>query len=151
MVRWKVGGKEKSKTLRTKALAENFLSDLRQAAKNGEPFDITTGLPTSLQAAAPRKTFFTFAQQYMEARWLHTAARTRETMTYALMSLVPALVKDLPGKPDDGDLRAVLRGEAHPVHAMLAAGVGPVGLDPVGADQRAVQHQVMQPVPLSVA
>lgn len=112
MVRWKVGGKEKSKTLRTKALAENFLSDLRQAAKNGEPFDIATGLPTSLQAAAPRKTFLAFAQQYMEARWLHTAARTRETMTYALMSLVPALVKDLPGKPDDEDLRAVLRNHA---------------------------------------
>ncbi|WP_433245863.1 tyrosine-type recombinase/integrase [Streptosporangium sp. CA-135522] len=112
MVRWKVGGKEKSKTLRTKALAENFLSDLRQAAKNGEPFDIATGLPMSLQAAAPRKTFLAFAQQYMEARWLHTAARTRETMTYALMSLVPALVKDLPGKPDDEDLRAVLRNHA---------------------------------------
>ncbi|MEV0423652.1 tyrosine-type recombinase/integrase [Streptosporangium canum] len=112
MVRWKVGGKEKSKTLRTKALAENFLSDLRQAARNGEPFDIATGLPASLQAVAPRKTFLAFAQTYMEARWIHTAARTRETMTYAFMSLVPALVKDLPGKPADEELRAVLRSYA---------------------------------------
>ncbi|WP_148269388.1 hypothetical protein [Streptosporangium roseum] len=31
----KVGGKQKSKTFRTKALANNFLSTLRQAAKRG--------------------------------------------------------------------------------------------------------------------
>ncbi|MEV0424498.1 hypothetical protein [Streptosporangium canum] len=38
----KVGGKRKSKTFRTKALADNFLSPLRQAAKRGEVFDVAT-------------------------------------------------------------------------------------------------------------
>ncbi|GAA0826141.1 hypothetical protein ACFQVD_37075 [Streptosporangium amethystogenes subsp. fukuiense] len=42
-------------------------------------------------------------------RWLHSAARTRETDTYALLSLIPALAKDLPGKPTNEELRAVLR------------------------------------------
>jgi integrase len=46
---------------------------------------------------------------YMATRWVYSAARTRETMTYALLSLVPALTKDLPGRPDDEELRTVLR------------------------------------------
>nr|BFE83796.1 hypothetical protein GCM10020093_063970 [Planobispora longispora] len=37
VVRWKLGGKERSKTFRTKALAESFVSDLRQAARKGKP------------------------------------------------------------------------------------------------------------------
>jgi len=39
-VRWTVGPCEKSATFKTKGLAESFLSDLRQAAKKGESFDL---------------------------------------------------------------------------------------------------------------
>ncbi|MEV5745785.1 tyrosine-type recombinase/integrase [Microbispora rosea] len=113
-VRWTVGGRQRSKTRRTKALAESFLSDLRQAAKNGEAFDIATGLPVSMLAPDPKAgpTVLTFAQEYMRRRWKASAARTRETDTYALMALVPAFVKELPGKPDDAELRTVLRDHA---------------------------------------
>ncbi|GAA3409134.1 tyrosine-type recombinase/integrase [Streptosporangium vulgare] len=110
VVRWKLGGKERSKTFRTKALAESFVSDLRQATRKGEPFDLVTGLPSSMAAPAETgPTFFDFARSYMAARWVHSAARTRETMTYALLSLVPALVKELSSRPKDDNLRAVLR------------------------------------------
>lgn len=110
-VRWKVGGKQKSKTFRTKALADNFLSALRQAAKKGEAFDIATGLSESIlgQEKDAGLSFLDFARSFMASRWLHSAARTRETDTYALLSLIPTLVKDLPGKPADEELRAVLR------------------------------------------
>ncbi|MEU6413810.1 hypothetical protein [Microbispora sp. NPDC046933] len=43
-VRWKVGGREKSESFGTKALADNWLSDLRQAAKRGEAFDWASGI-----------------------------------------------------------------------------------------------------------
>ncbi len=39
-MRWRVGGKVKPKTLRTKELANSHLRDLRLAAKNGEAFDV---------------------------------------------------------------------------------------------------------------
>ncbi|GAA4590604.1 hypothetical protein GCM10023194_47840 [Planotetraspora phitsanulokensis] len=58
-----------------------------------------------------------------ESRW--TRRRTT-SMTYALLSLVPTLVKDLPSRPDDEDLRAMpreyaflpdkRRGELRPEH-----------------------------------
>ncbi|GAA5771906.1 hypothetical protein Aros01_08448 [Streptosporangium roseum] len=53
--------------------------------------------------------FLDFARSFMASWWLHSAARTRETDTYALLSLIPAFVKNLPGKPADEELRAVLR------------------------------------------
>ena len=38
-VRWVVAGKQRSRSRRTKELAESFLADLRQAARRGEAFD----------------------------------------------------------------------------------------------------------------
>ncbi|MGW0073443.1 hypothetical protein ACWDUI_39045, partial [Streptosporangium sandarakinum] len=114
IVRWKVGRKPKSKSFRTKGLASSFLSDLRQAAKTGEAFDVATGLPLSMLAAEqpPGPTFLEFAQTYVLGRWRTSAARTRETDVYGLLSLVPALVADLPNRPADGDMREVLRSHA---------------------------------------
>jgi Site-specific recombinase XerD len=110
LVRWTVARKPKSKSFRTKGLAESFLSDLRQAAKSGEPFDIATGLPVSMLAnRSSGPTFLDFARSYVLGRWRASAARTRETDVYGLLSLVPALVADLPGRPADADMREVLR------------------------------------------
>ncbi|GAA4092269.1 tyrosine-type recombinase/integrase [Nonomuraea soli] len=113
IVRWTVGRFGKSKSFRTKGLATAFLSDLRQAAKQGEAFDLATGLPVSLLAAnSSEPSFLEFAQSFILRRWRTLAARTRETDAYAMLSLIPALVTDLPGRPDDEALRAVLREHA---------------------------------------
>ncbi|NAS26591.1 tyrosine-type recombinase/integrase [Herbidospora sp. NEAU-GS84] len=109
-VRWTVGKREKSKSFKTKALAENLLSDLRQAAKRGEAFDVETGLPVSMLAAAKTgPSFLAFAQSYMETRWVHLSALSREAIAYAMLSIIPALTKDVPRRPAIEDLRAVLR------------------------------------------
>ncbi|GAA3473691.1 tyrosine-type recombinase/integrase [Nonomuraea roseola] len=115
VVRWTVARKSKSKSFRTKGLADSFLSDLRQAAKAGELFDIATGLPVSMLNTEPEPagpSFLEFAQTYVITRWQGTAPRTRETEVYALLSLIPALVDDVSGHPDDDELREVLRSHA---------------------------------------
>ncbi|WP_405140646.1 tyrosine-type recombinase/integrase [Sphaerisporangium sp. NBC_01403] len=109
-VRWKVGRRGKSKSFRTKALAESFLSDMRQAAKRGEAFDLETGLPESMVKAKNARTWLQFAQAYILAKWPHSAAKSREGMTDSLTGVTLALLHDRPGKPDTGTLRAVLRG-----------------------------------------
>ncbi|MBG0819339.1 tyrosine-type recombinase/integrase [Planomonospora sp. ID91781] len=110
LVRWTVDRKAKSKSFRTKGLAESFLSDLRQAAKAGEASDVTAGLPLSMLAAEQPAgpTFLEFAQTYVLSRWRTSAARTRETDVYGLLSLVA----DLPNRPADGDMRELLRSHA---------------------------------------
>ncbi|MEV0971392.1 tyrosine-type recombinase/integrase [Microtetraspora glauca] len=109
VVRWKVGGRPRSKTLRTKALAENLLSDLRQAAKRGEPFDMETGLPLSMLQAKSARTVFDFVRAYIEMKWPHAAAKTRDSISDALATALPALVKERPGRPDAESLRTALR------------------------------------------
>ncbi|TDD33626.1 site-specific integrase [Nonomuraea terrae] len=115
VARWRVAGKQKSKSFRTKGLANAFMSDLRQAAKAGEEFDVATGLPVSrLAGKSSGPSFLEFAQAYVLGRWNASAARTRETDAYALLTLIPALVADAPRRPSPEELREVLR-----VHALL--------------------------------
>ncbi|MFF0243552.1 tyrosine-type recombinase/integrase [Streptosporangium sandarakinum] len=120
VVRWKVGGRQKSKTLRTKALAENFLSDLRQAAKRGEAFDMETGLPLSMLQAKSARTVFEFVRAYVDMKWPHAAAKSRDSTSDALATVLPALTKDRPGRPDAETLRTALR-----KYALLPSGKRP--------------------------
>ncbi|MET8864119.1 tyrosine-type recombinase/integrase [Nonomuraea sp. NPDC004580] len=118
IARWRVAGKGKSKSFRTRGLANAFLSDLRQAMKAGEEFDVATGLPVSMVEAEPEgPSFLEFGQAYVLRRWNSSAARTRETDAYALLTLIPALVEDAPRRPAAEALREVLR-----IHALLPEG-----------------------------
>ncbi|MGR6914354.1 tyrosine-type recombinase/integrase [[Actinomadura] parvosata] len=110
IARWRVAGKQKSKSFRTKGLASAFMSDLRQATKSGEEFDVATGLPVSMLApAASGPSFMEFVQAYVLRRWNTSAARTRETDAYAFLTLIPALVADTPRRPAAEELRDVLK------------------------------------------
>lgn len=107
-VRWVVGGHEKSRTRRTKALADSLLSELRQAAKRGESFDSVTGLPESLLRATDGKTWFAYVLGYVDKRWPGAAAHTRKSMVEALGSVTAALVLDHPNKPEFAALYTAL-------------------------------------------
>lgn len=112
-VRWTVAGGQKSKTYKNKAQAESSLSDLRQAAKNGEAFDLDTGIPESMLAPDEARSWFEFAKIYVRAYWPDAAANTRDALTDALATVTPALVTDgsdrTGGTPDVQTLRAALR------------------------------------------
>ncbi|GAA3078932.1 hypothetical protein GCM10017600_05650 [Streptosporangium carneum] len=75
--------------MRTKALAESFLSDLRQAAKRGEAFGPETGLPVSMTKVKNAVTWFAFAWAYVDMKWPHVAAKTRDSLTDALATVTP--------------------------------------------------------------
>lgn len=107
-VRWVVGTREVSRTRRTKALAESLLSDLRQAMKRGEAFDIATGLPESMLRAADGTTWYAYVLGYVDKRWPGAAAHTRKSMLEALGSVTAALVLDHPNKPKYADLYSAL-------------------------------------------
>jgi integrase len=116
-VRWVVGGRGRSRTRRTKALAESFLAELRQAARRGEAFDVETGLPTSMLAATPGLTWYAFVLKFVDMKWPHAAAKTRDSMTDALATVSGALVDDHLGRPDEFLLRMALRQYALPPSA----------------------------------
>jgi integrase len=108
-VRWVVAGKQRSRARRTKALAEAFLADLRLAARRGEPFDTETGLPESMRPTAENVTWLTFAQQFVDAKWPHMAAKSRDTMTDGLATVTAALVRGPKDVHDPRIVRTALR------------------------------------------
>lgn len=108
-VRWVVAGSVRSRTRRTKALAEAFLGDLRRAARDGEPFDTDTGLPTSMRPVDLGPSWLTFAQQYLGMKWPRAAATSRDSLTDALATISAALVTTVDDQPSAHLLRAALR------------------------------------------
>ncbi|MFI6526589.1 tyrosine-type recombinase/integrase [Streptomyces uncialis] len=108
-VRWTVSGREKSESFRTKGLAESRRAKLMTAARDGEPFDPRTGLPTSeLRALKQRTTWYTLAREYTEQRWDRTPGNTRRTLADAFATITPALVEPGAAYPHPHILRRAL-------------------------------------------
>jgi integrase len=93
-VRWKVGHSPHSRTLGNKAHAENFLSELRQAARSGEAFDTETGLPASMLPDKHARSWYALCLAYAAMKWPHAAPKTRDSMTDALATVIPAVVTE---------------------------------------------------------
>ncbi|MDG4828259.1 tyrosine-type recombinase/integrase [Solwaraspora sp. WMMD1047] len=107
-VRWTVEGREKSRNFATRALADNFRSDLMQVINRGEAFDSATGLPDSMMAAKGAQTWLEFVQAYLDMKWPGAAAKTRASLVDALATVTPALVRDVSGRPEVAELRRLL-------------------------------------------
>jgi len=114
-VRWKVGHVPHSRTLGNKAQAENFLSDLRHAARTGEAFDTVSGFPGSMTAARRERSWFEFCLAYVDMKWPSAAPKTRDGITDALAAVIPAVVgEQLPDGLELATLRSALRHFALP-------------------------------------
>jgi integrase len=112
--RWTVKGRQHSKTFATRALADNLRSKLMQAMNRGEEFDTESGLPDSMVEAKEATSFYAFALAYVSMKWPRAAAKSRDSMTDALATVLPALVTDRHGRPEAQALREGLRKYALP-------------------------------------
>lgn len=108
-VRWTVAGQEKSTTFATRALADNFRTDLKKAVNAGESFDIASGLPESMAPEVTGPTWLEFVQRYVLMKWPDAASKSRAGMIESLVLVTAALVADLPDQPDTRVLRMALR------------------------------------------
>jgi integrase len=128
-VRWTVAGGVKSATFPTGALADSFRSELLQAMRRGQGFEVVTGLPESkLRERQPSRSWFDFCRAYVAMRWKGAAAKTRDGITDSLATAALALVEDGKGRPSDAELRKAFRwavipsnAEMAPSHAMVPA------------------------------
>ena len=112
-VRWAVDGRERCKSFATKALADAFLTILKDAARDGTPFDPATGLPARPQPAVPATiTWYEHASAYTQMKWPNLAAKSRRATAEALTTITVALIEGH-RKPADPDvIRRALFGYA---------------------------------------
>ncbi|WP_455772003.1 tyrosine-type recombinase/integrase [Streptomyces phaeochromogenes] len=122
-LRWTVAGKVKASSFTTVALAESRRSELWQAMRKGEAFDVDTGLPESeLRAASAKKNakpdpaWWDFCREYMAARWRTTAAKTREGIADSLATVAIAMMGDGAKAPTPEEVRLAVRWVVVPAH-----------------------------------
>lgn len=107
-VRWVTEHKPHSEWYSTKALAHSRRAELMQAARDGEPFNVESGLPVAELKRRNSLSFVELAQSYMDMKWPDAAAKTRTSTVDALATAGTAFVRDAGGRPEATDLRRVL-------------------------------------------
>ncbi|MER5298960.1 site-specific integrase [Streptomyces lasiicapitis] len=107
-LRWKVATRPHSESFLTLGLAESRRAQLITAAREGEPFDVASGLPKSLVVKERDISWYEHARRYIEMKWTHSPGSTRRTLAEAMATVTPVLVKDTKGMADARAVRTAL-------------------------------------------
>ncbi len=113
-VRWRLNNEIFRETFKTAGLAESFRSELLSAARRGEAFRLTDGLPVSKSRKTKELPWLTFARSYMDYKWDESAPGHRRNMAEALTTVTMALFDSQRGQPDDDTLRRALTRTLNP-------------------------------------
>lgn len=107
-LRWSVDGHRSQDTFSTKKLAESFRATLLKAARDGEPFDVDTGIPVSRAREASQRTWYEHACAFVDMKWPHASPRHRKSIAESLATVTPALTATTRGMPGRKALRRAL-------------------------------------------
>ena len=112
-VRWRVAGRDRSRSFMTRALADSYRAELVRAARTGLAFAPRTGEPESWAVPEPEPvTWYQHAVAYAEMKWPHLAPHSRASLADALATITPLLTRETGRRPPAGIMRAVLYGHA---------------------------------------
>jgi integrase len=112
-VRWRVAGRDKSRSFMTRALADSYRAELVHAARQGQAFDTAIGEPAAWVAPEPvTVTWYQHAMAYAEMKWPHLAPHSRASLADALATVTPLLTRETGRRPSTGRVRAALYGYA---------------------------------------
>ena len=112
-VRWRVAGRDRSRSFMTRALADSYRAELVRAARKGAGFDPATGEPARWAALGPvTVTWYQHAAAYTEMKWRHLAPHSRASLADALATITPLLTQETGRRAPDPTLRAALYGYA---------------------------------------
>jgi hypothetical protein len=82
-VRWRVGGRGRSRSFMTRALADSYRAELVRAARKGLAFAPGTGEPESWAVPVPEPvTWYRHAVAYAEMKWPHLAPHSRASLAH---------------------------------------------------------------------
>jgi integrase len=107
-VRWAVNGQEHCKSFKNKTLADRFLDNLKDAARDRRPFSPRTGLPAAETTDGELLTWYEHARSYAEAKWPSLAPVSRRSVAEALVTVTVALTAKEKAAPEPRVLRRAL-------------------------------------------
>jgi integrase len=98
-VRWRVDGRDKTRSLKTKAEAERLQARLQVAVIEGEEFDLATGLPVCW--VERDTTWWEWSREWLSVKWPQWAGHSRRSAVESLVALTPLMSRHrAPSAPD---------------------------------------------------
>lgn len=119
-VKWRVDGRDRTRAFKTRAEADRFRSGLLVAVRDGQRFDVSTGMPISWLENTGAPTWWSWSQEWLAFKWPQWSGHIRRSGVESLTLLTPLLVKDAAPTPP-ADLADWLRTVAY------RAGATPTG------------------------
>lgn len=107
--RWEVASQTHQETFKTKAQAESFRAELISAARKGEAFDVTSGLPVSLTRGTEDRNWFDFACDFVDMKWRDTSPGQRKSTADSLAPISTAMLATQRGAPAQKTLNQAFR------------------------------------------
>lgn len=121
-VKWRIDGRDRTRSLPTRAQADRLRSQLQVAVVNGERFDVHTGLPESW-STIEGVTWWGWSREWLALKWPQWSGHSRRSAVESLVALTPHMVTSRAGRQPE-DLGAWLRDVGFlpeaPDHAWLA-------------------------------
>ena len=101
-VKWRVDGRDRTRSFKTKAEAERFRTSLLAAVQQGERFDSAAGVPASWVQDADAPTWWTWSRDWLTLKWPQWSGHSRRSSVESLTALTPLLVRrGAPAPPDE--------------------------------------------------
>lgn len=90
-VRWRVDGRDRMRSFKTKAEAERLRALLQNAVIAGQLFDLESGMPADW--ASSGETWWTWSRQWLQLKWPGWSGNSRRSSVESLVSLTPFMVR----------------------------------------------------------
>ncbi len=97
-VRWRVDGRDRMRSFRTKAEAERLRSQLQVEATAGTPFDLATGMPAPWVRRSV--TWWAWSREWLELKWPQWSGNSRRTGVESLVAFTTHLVHRSASPPE---------------------------------------------------
>lgn len=137
-VKWRVDGRDRTRSFKTRVEADRFRSGLLSAVQDGQRFDTASGEPTSWLEHSGAPTWWSWSQDWLALKWPQWSGHSRRSAVETLTLLTPLLVRAGAPKPPDG-LADWLRQTGY------RPGTGPAGAPVAWLERWSIPLQEIQP------
>jgi integrase len=92
-VKWRVDGRDRTRSFKTRVEADRYRSGLLSAVQDGQRFDPASGEPASWLEHSGAPTWWSWSQDWLALKWPQWSGHSRRSAVESLTLLTPLLVR----------------------------------------------------------